>query len=110
MGPMGPMPGQQSKGLAIAALVCGILAIPLFCCCGGGIPFGIAGARPGALTLIVATLAVVTKVGVLATVVGAGEVFLAKLRLFRVPELLAGSFLLGLLAVGTSYFLSTAAT
>jgi formate hydrogenlyase subunit 4 len=74
------------------------------------LPFGIAGARPGALALFVATLAVIAKVGVLATVLGAGEVFLAKLRLFRVPELLAGSFLLGLLAVGTSYFLSTAAT
>jgi UDP-N-acetylmuramoyl-L-alanyl-D-glutamate--2,6-diaminopimelate ligase len=30
----------------------------------------------------------------------------AKLRLFRVPELLAGSFVLGLLAVTTSYFLT----
>ena len=34
------------------------------------------------------------------------EVFLAKLRLFRVPELLAGSFVLGLLAVGASFFLA----
>ena len=71
------------------------------------VPLGIAGARPGALDLIVATLAITAKVGVLSAAVGAGEVFLAKLRLFRVPELLAGSFLLGLLAVGTSYFLST---
>lgn len=51
MGPMGPMPGGQSKGLAIAALVCGILAIPLFCCCGGGIPFGIAGAVMGGIAM-----------------------------------------------------------
>ena len=34
------------------------------------------------------------------------EVFLAKLRLFRVPELLAGSFVLGLLAVSASFVLS----
>ena len=32
-----------------------------------------------------------------------GEVFLAKLRLFRVPELLAGSFVLAFLAVTASY-------
>ena len=32
------------------------------------------------------------------------EVFLAKLRLFRVPELLAGSFLLALLAVTAANF------
>ena len=35
----------------------------------------------------------------LAVVLAAAEVFLAKLRLFRVPELLAGSFVLALLAV-----------
>ena len=34
------------------------------------------------------------------------EVFLAKLRLFRVPELLAGSFVLALLAVAASFFLA----
>ena len=34
------------------------------------------------------------------------EAFLAKLRLFRVPELLAGSFLLALLAVTASSFFS----
>ncbi|MDQ4504504.1 NADH-quinone oxidoreductase subunit H [Sinomonas sp. ASV322] len=46
------------------------------------------------------------KVLVLGTAVAVGEVFVAKLRLFRVPELLAGSFLLGLLAVAASFFLS----
>ena len=40
---------------------------------------------------------------VLATI----EVFLAKLRLFRVPELLAGSFVLALLAVIASYLTVT---
>jgi len=33
-------------------------------------------------------------------------VFMAKLRLFRIPELLAGSFLMALLAVGASFFLA----
>jgi len=38
--------------------------------------------------------------------VAAGEVFLARLRQVRVPELLAGSFLLALLAVASSFFLA----
>ncbi len=70
------------------------------------VPFGIAGTRPGLLPLIVGTIAITAKVLVLAVGLGAGEVFIAKLRLFRVPELLAGSFVLGLLAVTTSYFLT----
>lgn len=41
----------------------------------------------------------------LAAILAAGEVFAAKLRLFRVPELLAGSFALALLAVVASYVL-----
>ena len=44
------------------------------------------------------------KVAVLGAALAAGEVFLAKLRLFRVPELLAGSFVLALLAVVASFF------
>jgi formate hydrogenlyase subunit 4 len=42
----------------------------------------------------------------LATVLAVGEVFSAKLRLFRVPELLAGSFALALLAILASYVLA----
>ena len=38
--------------------------------------------------------------------VAAAEVFLAKLRLFRVPELLAGSFVLAFLAVTASYLVA----
>ncbi len=34
---------DSTPGLAIAALVMGILSIVLTCCCGGGIIFGIAG-------------------------------------------------------------------
>ena len=46
-----------------------------------------------------ACVAVIVKVGVLALVISIGEVFVAKLRLFRVPELLAGAFVLSVLAV-----------
>ena len=45
----------------------------------------------------------VVKLAVLGSALAAGEVFLAKLRLFRVPELLAGSFVLAFLAVTASY-------
>ncbi|GAB3400390.1 respiratory chain complex I subunit 1 family protein [Flindersiella endophytica] len=66
-------------------------------------PWGIAiGVAP--LALLVAVAAFATKAAVLAVVLAAGEVFMAKLRLFRVPELLAGSFLLALLAVVASFY------
>jgi formate hydrogenlyase subunit 4 len=69
------------------------------------LPWGIAtGANP--LLIGVGVVAFVGKVALLGGVLAAAEVFLAKLRLFRVPELLAGSFVMGLLAVGASYFLA----
>jgi formate hydrogenlyase subunit 4 len=69
------------------------------------LPWGIAtSAAP--LAIVVGVLAWIVKVAVLGTVLAAGEVFLAKLRLFRVPELLAGSFVLALLAVAASFFLA----
>jgi formate hydrogenlyase subunit 4 len=69
------------------------------------LPWGVAtSASPAALLIGVA--AFVVKVGVLGALLAAGEVFMAKLRLFRVPELLAGSFLFGLLAVSSSFFLA----
>ncbi|MEO9152974.1 MAG: NADH-quinone oxidoreductase subunit H [Lapillicoccus sp.] len=55
------------------------------------------------LTVVIAVIALVIKVSVLGAAIAAGEVFLAKLRLFRVPELLAGSFVLAFLAVTASY-------
>lgn len=62
------------------------------------VPWGVATSlTPAALLLGAAGF--VAKVGLLAVVLGAAEVFAAKLRLFRVPELLAGSFALALLAV-----------
>ncbi|MFN8032699.1 MAG: NADH-quinone oxidoreductase subunit H [Mycobacterium sp.] len=73
------------------------------------LPWGIAGAAPGAGGIAVGVAAIVVKVVVLAGLLAAGEVFLAKLRLFRVPELLAGSFLLALLAVTAANFFSSQA-
>jgi formate hydrogenlyase subunit 4 len=67
-------------------------------------PWGIAGANLIGLPL--ALVALLVKLAVLGTALATAEVFLAKLRLFRVPELLAGSFVLALLAVTTSYFLA----
>jgi formate hydrogenlyase subunit 4 len=69
------------------------------------LPWGIA-TTAAPLALLVGVMALVVKVGLLGVVLAAGEVFLAKLRLFRVPELLAGSFVLALLAVGASFFLA----
>jgi len=68
------------------------------------LPWGIAGASLAALPLALA--AFVVKVAILGIGLGAAEVFIAKLRLFRVPELLAGSFVLAVLAVASSFFLA----
>ena len=68
-------------------------------------PWGVVVSGGSALLLPLALAAFAAKVAVLGAVLAAGEVFLAKLRLFRVPELLAGSFLLALLAVAASFFL-----
>ena len=68
------------------------------------VPWGVAGGHPGAAAISVGAVVVAAKVALLAVLLAAGEVFVAKLRLFRVPELLAGSFLLALLAVTASYF------
>jgi formate hydrogenlyase subunit 4 len=63
------------------------------------------GVSPGAdpLSLLVAVAALVAKLLVAGAIIAAAEVFMAKLRLFRVPELLAGSFVLAFLAVTASY-------
>ena len=69
------------------------------------LPWGVAtAATPAALALGVVVF--IVKGGVLGAVLGASEVFMAKWRLFRVPELLAGSFLFGVLAVSSSFFLA----
>jgi formate hydrogenlyase subunit 4 len=73
------------------------------------IPWGIAGSDPSALDVAIGIVAIAAKVAVLAVLLAGAEVFLAKLRLFRVPELLAGSFLLALLAVTAANFFNTRA-
>jgi formate hydrogenlyase subunit 4 len=71
------------------------------------VPWGIATeVGAGVLSLAVGVGAFVAKVALLGAALAFAEVFLAKVRLFRVPELLAGSFLLALLAVTTSSFLA----
>jgi formate hydrogenlyase subunit 4 len=58
------------------------------------------------LGLLLGAVVLALKVAVAGAALAAFEVFVAKMRLFRVPELLAGSLLLGLLAVCASYFLA----
>jgi formate hydrogenlyase subunit 4 len=72
-------------------------------------PWGIAGRQPDAVDIVVGVAAVVAKVALLAALLATVEVFVAKLRLFRVPELLAGSFLLALLAVTSANFFAVPA-
>jgi formate hydrogenlyase subunit 4 len=68
------------------------------------LPWGVATAlSPGALG--VAALALMIKLAALALAVAVLETRLAKLRLFRVPELLGVSFVLALLSVTSSFLL-----
>ncbi len=68
------------------------------------VPWGIATTlAPSALG--VAIVALVIKLLVLAVAVAVLETRVAKLRLFRVPELLSASFVLALLAVTSSFLL-----
>ncbi|MEE6177038.1 respiratory chain complex I subunit 1 family protein [Mycobacterium sp. 050134] len=72
-------------------------------------PWGIAGGNPGVVDIAVGVGALAAKVAGLAVLLATAEVFVAKLRLFRVPELLAGSFLLALLAVTAANFFTVPA-
>lgn len=67
-------------------------------------PWGIATTlTPGALSWAIVTLLV--KLTLLAVVIAVMETRVAKLRLFRVPELLTASFVLALLAITSSFLL-----
>ena len=70
-------------------------------------PWGIA-LSFSAAGIVLGVAALVLKVLALGTVIAVIEVFLAKIRLFRVPELLAGSFVLAFLAVTASYLVVAA--
>jgi len=67
------------------------------------VPWGMA-TSDGAGALAVGLAAVLAKIAVLATLLAVLETRVAKLRLFRVPELLAMSFTLALLAATSSFF------
>jgi formate hydrogenlyase subunit 4 len=68
-------------------------------------PWGIA-TQISSADLLIATVALAVKLALSASLLAVVEVFLAKLRLFRVPELLAGSFVLAFLAVTASYLVA----
>jgi formate hydrogenlyase subunit 4 len=65
------------------------------------VPWGIAD-RPGATFVLIGIFTLTAKVALVGSGIATFEVFAAKLRLFRVPELLAGGFTLGMLAVVTA--------
>lgn len=69
-------------------------------------PWGVA-TEVTALGLVVAVGALVLKLALIGSLLATVEVFLAKVRLFRVPELLAGSFVLAFLAVTASYLVAS---
>jgi formate hydrogenlyase subunit 4 len=65
-------------------------------------PWGIA-LTLAPLALVVGLASLVAKLGVLAVAIAVLETRVAKLRLFRVPELLSASFVLALLAVMSTF-------
>jgi formate hydrogenlyase subunit 4 len=69
------------------------------------VPWGVATSTEP-LAVLIGILASGAKVVLLGVALAAGEVLLAKVRLFRVPELLAGSFVLAFLAVAVSAMVS----
>jgi formate hydrogenlyase subunit 4 len=68
------------------------------------VPWGVA-TTVTPLALLIAVAALVAKLSILAVAVALVETRVAKLRLFRVPELLSVSFVLALLAVTSSFLL-----
>lgn len=69
------------------------------------IPWG-AATEVTMVAILLGAVAVTAKILVAGGLIAAAEVFLAKVRLFRVPELLAGSFVLAFLAVTASYLVA----
>ena len=68
------------------------------------VPWGLATTLTPA-TLVIAVLTLIVKLAILGVVVTVIETRIAKLRLFRVPELLGMSFVLALLAVTSAFLL-----
>jgi formate hydrogenlyase subunit 4 len=88
---------QLASAMRLAVLL-GLLA-NLF------VPWGIATSM-GAAALLTGLGALVVKVAVLGVLAAVAEVFVARLRVVRVPQLLAGSFVLAILAVSSAFFLA----
>jgi formate hydrogenlyase subunit 4 len=65
------------------------------------VPWGVAD-RPGVLVFCGGLLALAAKVAAAGVMIAVFEVFTAKMRLFRLPELLAGGFVLALLGAVTA--------
>ncbi len=92
----GPYLALVEWGAALKLLVFFSLAANLF------LPWGMA-STASPLALLVGSIAFVLKVAALAVAVAVLETRVAKLRLFRVPELLSASFVVALLAVMTTF-------
>ena len=92
----GPYLALVEWAAALKLLIFFVIAANLF------VPWGVSfGPSPAALA--VAFLLIVLKVGTLAVMVAVLETRVAKLRLFRVPELLSASFVMALLAVLSTF-------
>ncbi|MHB1446201.1 MAG: respiratory chain complex I subunit 1 family protein, partial [Acidimicrobiales bacterium] len=65
------------------------------------LPWGVA-SRPGAVGIIIGLVALAGKVTLAGVAIATFEVFSAKLRLFRLPELLAGGFVLAVIGAVTA--------
>jgi formate hydrogenlyase subunit 4 len=92
----GPYLALLEWGAALKLLVFFALAANLF------MPWGIA-VSLSPTALMIGLVSFIAKIGVLAIAVAVLETRVAKLRLFRVPELLSASFVLALLAVMTTF-------
>lgn len=92
----GPYLALVEWGAALKLLVFLALAANLF------MPWGIA-LSLAPLALLIGLVSIIAKLGVLAVAIAVLETRVAKLRLFRVPELLSASFVLALLAVMSTF-------
>jgi formate hydrogenlyase subunit 4 len=92
----GPYLALIEWGAALKLLVFFALAANLF------MPWGLAVSLTPA-AIVIGLVSFVAKLGVLAVAVALLETRVAKLRLFRVPELLSASFVLALLAVMSTF-------
>jgi formate hydrogenlyase subunit 4 len=94
----GPDLGLVELAAGMRLLLFGTLIVNLF------VPWGIA-TRTALPAIAIGAVALVAKLAVLGVALAIFEVFTAKIRLFRVPELLAVSFVVAFLAVTAAAFL-----